>query len=105
MIKVGSRGAGEALTRQAWHGASSERFAVVGYTIALDIKLLQPPIHPWRVSAFGMTQTAPGFMPLGSVRDEIDRIVRDGRGRARFDSQFTREALMDAVASVWPSVS
>ena len=79
-----------------------EKFAVVGYTIASDIKLLQLPIHPWRVSAFGMTQAASGFKPLGSVQGEIDRIVRDGRGRAWFDSQFTREALMDAVAQEPP---
>ena len=79
-----------------------DKFSVVGYTVDSDVKLLQAPINPWRVSAFGMTQAASGFNALGSVRGEIERIVHDGRGQARFDAQFTRDTLLSAVADEPP---
>ncbi|MCU4161989.1 tetratricopeptide repeat protein [Acidiphilium sp. AL] len=84
-----------------------ERVAIAMDTAAARDRVAAAPRVHWRVAGFGVTRDVAGYRQLGTVTDELRRIIQDidcpgaqpgiFPGRIHLDAEFTRDRLVDAL--------
>ncbi len=87
-----------------------ERYSQEVFTLANRIRLEEAPQAQWTALGLGVSKAQPGFEALPSVPTELHDVVDDGPpppsqptkgvlpGRVMLDDQFTRDAMVSALA-------
>jgi CHAT domain-containing protein len=82
----------------------AQRYRLALFTEAAKDKLKDKPQTDWTLAAYGMTQSAEGLPALDAVKDELRGILKNLKGEARLDRDFTASSFKAGLEASPPVV-